>query len=104
MKNLTPQELKQFFAERKAVTVSGIAKEAGYTGRYLQMILDGDKPLSDKAREKLVPILHFYGWGNKLSGIAGQSEQLFCPEHEPKVRYGWQKGTCLTCSKKLEAK
>lgn len=66
MKNLTLQELKQFFADRKAVTVSGIAKEADYTGRYLQMILDGDKPLSGKAKEKLEPILHFYGWGNQL--------------------------------------
>ena len=36
--------------------------------------------------------------------VVGQSEQLFCDEHKPRVRYDWQKGNCLTCTKKLEAK
>jgi hypothetical protein len=36
--------------------------------------------------------------------VVGQSEQFFCEEHTPKVRYDWQKGNCLTCAKKLEAK
>jgi hypothetical protein len=36
--------------------------------------------------------------------VAGRGEQLFCEEHAPKVRYDWQKGNCLTCAKKLEAK
>lgn len=36
--------------------------------------------------------------------VSGRSEQLFCEEHTPKVKYDWQKGNCLTCAKKLEAK
>jgi hypothetical protein len=39
-----------------------------------------------------------------IPAVVGRSEQLFCPEHEPKVRYNWQKGHCLTCAKNLEAK
>jgi hypothetical protein len=36
--------------------------------------------------------------------VAGRSEQLFCEEHTPKVKYDWQKGNCLVCAKKLDAK
>ena len=39
-----------------------------------------------------------------IAGVVGRREQLFCDEHTPKVRYDWQKGNCLTCAKKLEAK
>ena len=39
-----------------------------------------------------------------IPDVVGRSEQLFCDEHTPKVRYDWQKGNCLTCAKKLEAK
>jgi hypothetical protein len=40
----------------------------------------------------------------ELTAVSQRSEQLFCDEHTPKVRYDWQKGNCLTCSKKLGAK
>jgi hypothetical protein len=40
----------------------------------------------------------------RLFSVVGRSEQLFCDKHTPKVRYDWQKGNCLTCAKKLEAK
>ena len=40
----------------------------------------------------------------RLFAVVGRSEQLFCDEHTPKVKYDWQKGNCLTCAKKLEAK
>jgi hypothetical protein len=39
-----------------------------------------------------------------IPDVVEQSEQLFCEEHKPRVRYEWQKGNCLTCSKKLKAK
>jgi hypothetical protein len=40
----------------------------------------------------------------RIHDVVGRSEQLFCEEHTPKVRYDWQKGNCLTCAKTLEAK
>jgi hypothetical protein len=40
----------------------------------------------------------------RVADVSGRSEQLFCEEHTPKVRYDWQKGTCLTCAKELKAK
>lgn len=51
--------------------------------------------------------MHFLSFAKeqlRIHDVVGRSEQLFCPEHEPKVRYDWQKGNCLTCAKKLEAK
>jgi hypothetical protein len=58
---MTKSELNKFFAERPSVSVAGIAKEAGYSGRYLQMILDGDRPITDSASDKLKPIIKKYG-------------------------------------------
>jgi hypothetical protein len=58
---MTKSDLIKFFAERPSVSVAGIAKESGYSGRYLQMILDGDRPLSDSAIEKIKPIIEKYG-------------------------------------------
>jgi len=52
-------------------------------------------------------LLRYYEEQNpalRIHDVVGRSEQLFCEEHTPKVRYDWQKGNCLTCAKKLEAK
>lgn len=65
MKNLTLQQLKDFLKERPSINIAGIAREAGFSGRYLTMILDGDRPLSDNAKHKLKNVLVKYGYEEK---------------------------------------
>ena len=45
-----------------------------------------------------------YNQALRTPDVVGRSEQLFCEEHTPKVKYDWQKGNCLVCAKKLDAK
>jgi hypothetical protein len=40
----------------------------------------------------------------RIHDVSGRSEQLFCHEHKPQVKYDWQKDRCLVCAKDLKAK
>ena len=64
MRDLTINEIKGFFKERPLISVSGISKESGFSGRLLSLILDENKPhqLTDNVKEKLLPVMEKYGY------------------------------------------
>lgn len=59
---LTLEKLQKFFEERPALSFNAIGMEAGYSLGYLNKIMNGSKPLSDKAIQKLYPVIYKYGF------------------------------------------
>lgn len=51
-----------FFEKRKLVSPSGISKEAGFSSRYLPLIIKEEKPITKNAVKKILPILRKYGF------------------------------------------
>lgn len=68
---ITKETLEQFFMERPKVSPSYISEEAGFSAKYLRLILSGDRPLTDSAISKLKPVLELHGWGRKKMGKTG---------------------------------
>lgn len=66
MRDLTIIQLKGFFNERPLLSVSGISMEAGFSSRYLALILDPNKPnkLNENVKNKLLPVMQRYGFLN----------------------------------------
>jgi transcriptional regulator with XRE-family HTH domain len=62
-RNMTVEELKQFFEERPALTMRGINDHAGLSDNYLNRILREDRKISQKTLDKLLPVLKIYGYG-----------------------------------------
>jgi len=61
---ITVENLNQFFQER-GVSPSYISERAGFSAKYLRLILSGERPLTDSAIQKLEPVLHLHGWGRE---------------------------------------
>lgn len=53
--------IKEFFETHKLVSVSGVSIEAGYSSRYLSLILEGAKPITKNVAEAVVRVLKKYG-------------------------------------------
>lgn len=65
LKNITKETLINFFEDRPKVSPSYISEEAGFSAKYLRLILSGERPLTDSAISKLKPVLELHGWGRK---------------------------------------
>ena len=61
-KKLTREDLVKFFDGRASLSREGIAREAGISGKQLQLIVSGDRTLTDKSKSKLYPVIKLYGF------------------------------------------
>jgi plasmid maintenance system antidote protein VapI len=59
---ITREDLIQFFEDRPSLSREGIAREAGISGKQLQLIISGERKLTDKSIGKLFPVLKLYGY------------------------------------------
>lgn len=59
---MTKEEIQDFIESRSALSVSAFCREAGITKRYLDYILQGERPLTPETAEKLLPVMERYGW------------------------------------------
>lgn len=62
---MTKSELKKFFKNRPAISLSKIGEEAGYAeGKYLRQCIadDADENLPSRLVKALTPILKKYGY------------------------------------------
>lgn len=55
------RKIKDFFETHKLVSVSGVSLEAGYSSRYLSLILEGAKPITKNVSEAVLRVLKKYG-------------------------------------------
>lgn len=62
---VTVENLNQFFQDRPKLSPSGVSQEAGFSAKYLRLILSGERPLTDSAVVQLEPVLHLHGWGRE---------------------------------------
>lgn len=62
---VTIKNLNQFFQDRPKLSPSGVSQEAGFSAKYLRLILSGDRPLTESAIQKLEPVLYLHGWGRE---------------------------------------
>lgn len=65
LREITVENLHQFFEKRPKVSPSYISEEAGFSAKYLRLILSGERPLTSSAKEKLKPVLDLHGWGRE---------------------------------------
>lgn len=59
--NACLRTIKEFFETHKLVSVSGVSLEAGYSSRYLSLILEGAKPITKNVAEAVTRVLKKYG-------------------------------------------
>lgn len=57
------QTISKFLESRSAISASAFCREAGFTKRYLDYILEGEKPLTENVIKKIKPIMKKYGYG-----------------------------------------
>jgi hypothetical protein len=62
---ITIENLNQFFRDRPKLSPSGVSQEAGFSAKYLRLILSRERPLTDTAIQKLEPVLYLHGWGRE---------------------------------------
>lgn len=62
---MTVEELKHFFEEYSALSINAVNDEAGMSNSYLQKILLGERSLTQKTLDKLLPVLKKYGYKEK---------------------------------------
>lgn len=62
MADLTQDKLLEFFNERPQLSAHGFAKESGISPRLMDYILNGERPLSEKTKKKILPTLEKYGY------------------------------------------
>lgn len=55
------ESLIEFFT-RPGINKSGVCKEANITLQYLNRVLAGTQPVTEKLKSKLLPILKTYGY------------------------------------------
>lgn len=58
--------LRKFFEDRPKLSPSAVSEEAGFSSKYLRLILNEERSLTDNVIEKLRPVLNLYGWGKKV--------------------------------------
>lgn len=59
---MTIEELKAFFEEYSALSIKAVNREAGLSNSYLGKILSGERPLTQKTLDKIMPVLEKYGY------------------------------------------
>lgn len=64
---MTNQSLQSFFS-RPGINKSGVCKEANITLQYLNRVLAGTQPVTEKLKTKLLPILKSYGYAELQEG------------------------------------
>lgn len=65
---MTTEQLKQFLSEKPCLNKSCIARQAGISLSYLQLILRGKRPLTTTAASKLLKVLIEYGYQQEEDG------------------------------------
>jgi hypothetical protein len=55
------RKIKDFFETHKLVSVSGVSIEAGYSSRYLSLIIEGAKPITKNVSDAVLKVLKKYG-------------------------------------------
>jgi predicted transcriptional regulator len=59
---MTKKQLEKFFEERKAINRSQFCREAGISRGLLDQIFSGDKQLTQKTIDKILPCMRIYGY------------------------------------------
>lgn len=59
---LTKETLREFLDSHPAVSPRALSIEAGLNPMYINQLYNSGKSLTDKAIEKLLPVLEKYGW------------------------------------------
>lgn len=59
---MTLTQLQHFFSERPQLSAQGTALECGLSPRLVAYILTGERALTKRSIEKLMPILIKYGY------------------------------------------
>lgn len=68
MANLIQEELLEFFKERPQLSAHGFASEAGISPRLMNYILSGERKLTEKTKQKLLPVMVKYGYNLNNNG------------------------------------
>ena len=55
---MTSQDLKKILESRTSLTVERLAEEAGITRPYLNMIMSGDRPMTESVSKKIKPVIN----------------------------------------------
>jgi len=58
---MTVKDLEDFFDNRPAINKSAFCLEVGISRQYLNMILNGERPLTDETAKKLNQVMKKYG-------------------------------------------
>ena len=61
-KTMTHTQLQNFFKTRPAISKSMVAEESGVSIRQLEYVLAGERTLTERVSNKLLPVLKKYGW------------------------------------------
>lgn len=59
---LTIEDLRRFFDERPGLNQTAIMEEAGFTYRYLRLLLTGERQITFGVSKKMLPVLERYGF------------------------------------------
>lgn len=59
---MTIKDLEDFFKSRPAINKSAFSKEVGISRQYLNMILNGERPLTKETINKMTEVLKKYGY------------------------------------------
>jgi len=59
---MTKKQIEQFLESRPAISKSAFCREVGISKRYLDYIVEGERPLNDDTADKLLPVMQKYGW------------------------------------------
>ena len=58
---MTIKDLEEFFENRPAINKSAFCLEVGISRQYLNMIMNGERPLTDSTALKLMEVIKKYG-------------------------------------------
>ena len=59
---MTKSNLQTFFETRPAISKACVARESGVSRQMINMILSGERNLTDTVIQKLLPVMVKYGW------------------------------------------
>ncbi len=54
-------DIENFLESRPAISKSAFCREAGISKRYLDYIVEGERPLTDDTADKLLTVMKKYG-------------------------------------------
>ena len=57
---MNEEQLKDFFKRYPAVSISGIAREAGISRTLLSYVVNGTRPMNEEMASKLKPVINKY--------------------------------------------